>query len=190
MNISPAEAEEALTAIQTMVKKTRRAISSSGGYLFLLVWGVVWLLGFLNSQFLPERIVGYVWSALDILGGIASAVIGIRMGRGVRSTKASLTTGQRIGLFWLLLFLYCSAIIAVAWPVDGKQLAMFIILLTSVGWIAMSLLLLFFSAWWALALTALALAAYFLLPGIFNLVMAILGGGGMIALGLYIRSKW
>jgi hypothetical protein len=29
-----------------------------------------------------------------------------------------------------------------------------------------------------------------LLPGIFYLWMAILGGGGMIALGLYIRARW
>jgi hypothetical protein len=39
-------------------------------------------------------------------------------------------------------------------------------------------------------ITALALVGYFLLPGIFNLWMAILGGGGMIVLGLYIRSRW
>jgi len=38
MNISPAEAEEALAAIQTMVHKTRRAISNSGAYAFLIVW--------------------------------------------------------------------------------------------------------------------------------------------------------
>ena len=53
MNISPTEAEEALAAIQTMVQNTRRAISSSGSYIFLIVWGVIWLLGFLGSQFLP-----------------------------------------------------------------------------------------------------------------------------------------
>jgi hypothetical protein len=55
---------------------------------------------------------------------------------------------------------------------------------------AMGLLLSFASIWWGLALTALALIGYFLLPGIFYLWMAILGGGGMIVLGLYIRSRW
>jgi hypothetical protein len=34
------------------------------------------------------------------------------------------------------------------------------------------------------------LIGYFLLPGIFYLWMAVLGGGGMIALGLHIRSRW
>ena len=44
--------------------------------------------------------------------------------------------------------------------------------------------------WWALPVTALMLAAYFFLPGFFYLALAVLGGGGMIALGLYIRVRW
>ncbi len=190
MNVSPNEAEEALAAIRAMMQKTRRAISSSGGYIFLIIWGVIWLLGFLNSQFLPEQAVGPVWAGLDVLGGALCALIGIRMGRGVHSRTKSTTTGQRIGIFWLALFLYCLAAIAVAWPVDGKILAMFIIFFVMVGWLAMGLLLSFASVWPSLAITALALVGYYLLPGIFYLWMAILGGGGMIALGLYIRSRW
>jgi hypothetical protein len=189
MNISPTEAEEALAAIQAMMQKTRRAISSSGAYLFLIVWGAVWLLGFLGSQFLSQEIGGYAWIALDILGGILSAFIGIRMGRGVRSSSPGIS-GKRIAIFWLLLFLYCIAAVAISWPADGKQNSMYIILFVMVGWTAMGLLLSFASVWPGLIITALALIGYFLLPGIFYLWMAILGGGGMIALGLYIRSRW
>ena len=189
MNLSPTEAEEALSAIQTMMQKTRRAISSSGAYLFMIVWGVIWLVGFLNSQFLPTRTAGFVWVGLDILGGIVSAVIGIRMNRGVRSSSPT-TSGKRIAFFWLLLFFYCVAAVGIVWPADGKQLAMFIILFVGVGWMAMGLLLSFASIWWGLVLTTLALIGYFLLPGIFYLWMAVLGGGGMIALGMYIRSRW
>jgi hypothetical protein len=189
MKISPNEAEEALTVIQAMMQKTRRAISSSGAYMFLIVWGVMWLLGFLGSQFLPQETSGYAWMILDILGGILSAILGIRMNRGLRSSS-SITSGKRIGLFWSLLFLYCFAAVAISWPADGKRLAMYIILFVMVGWVAMSLLLSFTSVWPGLIITALALIGYFLLPGIFYLWMAVLGGGGMIALGLYIRSRW
>jgi hypothetical protein len=189
MNVSPSEAEEALASIQAMMIRTRRVISSSGAYLFLIIWGIVWLFGFLSSQFLPQDLSGYVWMGLDILGGILSAFLGIRMGRGVRSSTSTLS-GKRIGFFWLLLFLYCTAAIAVSWSPDGKQMAMYIILFVMVGWTAMSLLLSFFSVWPAVIITTLALVGYFLLPGIFNLWMAVLGGGGMIVLGLYIRSRW
>ena len=189
MNISPNEAEEALAAIQAMMTKTRRAISSSGAYLFLIVWGVVWLLGFLGSQFLPPHIAGYAWMILDTLGAILSAVLGIRLGRGFRSSSPGIS-GKRIAFFWLLLFLYCAAAVAISWPADGKQMAMYIILFVMVGWNSMSLLLSFTSVWPGLILTALALVGYFLLPGLFNLWMAVLGGGGMITLGLYISLRW
>ena len=189
MNITPSEAEEALAAIAVIMKKTRRTIASIGAYKFLLIWGVVWFFGFMGSQFLPAQIAGNLWIGLDILGGLFSAIVGIRMNRGVRSTIPT-TTGKRIGVFWLLLFLYCFAAILVAQPIDGKQLAMFIILFVTVGWIAMALLLSFASVWWGLILTAIAIIGYFLLPSIFYIFMAILGGGGMIALGLYIRDRW
>lgn len=189
MNVSTTEAEEALAAIQAMVQKTRRTISSSGAYLFLVVWGVIWLLGFSGSQFLPQPISGYAWMVLDLLGGVLSALLGIRMGRGVRRTSPTIT-GKRIAAFWVLLFFYCLAAVAVSLPAGGKQLSMYIILFVMVGWISMGLLLSFASIWPGLVITALALVGYFLLPGIFYLWMAVLGGGGMIALGLYIRSRW
>jgi hypothetical protein len=189
MDITPTEAEEALAAIQTMMQKTRRSISSSGAYKFLILWGVIWMLGFLGSQFLPKEIASYVWIGLDILGGILSMVIGVRLNRGVRSS-APTTSGKRIGFFWLLLFFYCVAAIGIAWPVDGKQFAMFIILFVTVGWIAMGLLLSFASIWWGLALLGLSLVSYFLLEDYFYFIMAFVGGGGMIALGIYVRNRW
>jgi hypothetical protein len=189
MNVTPTEAEEALNAIRVVTQKTRRAISNSGAYIFLLIWGIVWLFGFLGSQFAPVETAGNIWIVLDILGGILSAFFGYRIRRGVRTANPSIS-GSRIGVFWLLLFAYCFAAIMVAHPVDGKQMAMFIILFVMVGWIAMGLLLSVVSIWWGVALTALALGGYFLLPDIFYLLMAILGGGGMIALGLYIRYRW
>lgn len=189
MNITPTEAEEALEAIQVITRKTRRAISNSGAYTFLILWGAIWMVGFLNSQFLPIDQAGNVWLGLDLLGGIFSVVMGIKISRGVRGI-APVTSGRRIGIFWLLLFVYCFAAIIIARPVDGKQMAMFIIIFVTVGWIAMGLLLSLTSFWWGLAMTALALFGYFLLPGFFYLWMAILGGGGMIALGLYIRYRW
>jgi hypothetical protein len=190
MEISPTEAEQALDAIQSMVKKTRRAVASSGSYIFLVVWGVIWLIGFTCSQFLADPLVGKIWAVLNILGAVLSAVIGIRMNRGVRNTSVSPLLGQRLGLFWLLLWLFCAAAIAVIWPPEPKQLAMIIILFVMTGWIAMSLLLSMTSTWWGIAFAALALAAYFLVPDYFYLIMAVLGGGGMIALGFYIRSRW
>jgi hypothetical protein len=189
MNISNTEAEEALAAIQIMTQKTRHSIASGGTYITLIVTGIVWLIGFTCTQFLPIEITGYIWGGLSILGGILGTVLGFRMGKRVRSPSTTPTV-KRILLFWLLLVFYGIAAIAIARPTDGKQATMFVILFIMLGQLAMGLLFSFSSVWWALPITALALIGYFLLPGIFYLWMAVLGGGGMIALGLYIRSRW
>ena len=189
MNISPNEAEEALAAIQNVTKKTRRSIANSGAHIFLILTGIVWLVGFLATQFLTGAIVAYIWIGMSVLGSVLSIPLGARTGRRVRGPSTA-AYAKRIGLFWLLLVFYCLATIAVAGPLDGKQVGILILLFVMIGQLSMSLLLSFAAVWWTLPVTALALVGYFLLPGIFYLWMALLGGGGMIVLGLYIRSRW
>lgn len=189
VNLSSSEAEEALVAIQTMAQKTRQSIASGGTYITLIVTGVVWLIGFICTQYLPHDIVGYIWAGLSVLGGIIGTFLGFRMGKRVRN-PATTPTVKRVLLFWLLLALYGITFIAIAQPTDGKQATLFVILFIMLGQLAMGLLFSFSSVWWALPITLLALIGYFLLPGIFYLWMAILGGGGMIILGLYIRFRW
>ncbi len=189
MNISSTEAEETLAAIQTMAYKTRRSIASGGTSITLIVTGIVWLVGFLATQFLSGAIVPYIWVGMSILGSLVGVLLGSRLGKRVRSTSFNVTARRAI-TFWSLLILYGITIILLARPTDGKQATLFIILFIMIGQLSMGMLLSFSSVWWALLVSALALIGYFLLPGIFYLWMAILGGGGMIALGLYIRYKW
>ncbi len=189
MNMSATEAEETLAAIQTMAHKTRRSIASGGTSITLIVTGIVWLVGFLATQFLSGAIVPYIWVGMSILGSLVGVLLGSRLGKRVRSTSFNVTARRAI-TFWSLLILYGITIILLARPTDGKQATLFIILFIMIGQLSMGMLLSFSSVWWALLVSALALIGYFLLPGIFYLWMAILGGGGMIALGLYIRYKW
>lgn len=189
MNISHSEAEEALAAIQTVAQKTRHSIASGGTYVTLIVTGIVWLVGFTCTQFLSGEIIGYIWTGLSIFGGILGTVWGFRLGKRFRS-PAMAVTAKRVGLFWVFLVFYGIATIAIAWPLDGKQVTVLIVLFALIGHLSMGLLLSFAAVWWPLLISALAVAGYFLLPDFFYLWMAILGGGGMITLGLYIRWRW
>jgi hypothetical protein len=189
MNISPDQAEEALADIQRVTNKTRRSIASGGTYITLITTGIVWLIGFTCTQFLQGEIVAYIWIGLSIIGSVVGTVLGRRMGERVHSPSTA-PIARRIGLFWMLLVLYGIATIAVARPTDGKQVTMLVILFIMLGQLAMGLLLSFATVWWALPVTALALLGYFLVPDFFYLWMGILGGGGMIALGLYVHARW
>lgn len=188
MNITPNEAEEALAAIQKMEQKTRHAIASSGTYITMIVTGIVWLIGFVCTQFLPE-ISGYIWGGLSILGSLMGFIWGSPISRRVRSPGAT-ATAKRVSLFWLFLAFYCVSTIAIAWPLDGKQVTVLIVLFALIGHLALGLILSFAAIWWPLPISVVVLLSYFLLPDLFYLWMGILGGGGMIALGLYIRYRW
>lgn len=188
MDISPSEAEEALADIQKIEQKTRHAISSSGSYITMIVTGIIWLIGFICTQFLPE-ISAYVWIGLSVFGGVLGTVWGFRMGNRIRSPAMN-ATAKRFGLFWLFLVAYCAATIAVVRPTDGRQVTILIVLFALIGHLSLGLLLSFAAVWWPLPITALVLISYFLLPDLFYLWMGVLGGGGMIALGLYIRYRW
>ncbi|NPV55061.1 MAG: hypothetical protein HPY76_00105 [Anaerolineae bacterium] len=189
MNVSPSEAEEALAAIQTAIQKTRHSITHSGAYVTLIATGIVWLVGFTCTQFLQGEILVYIWVGLSILGSALGVFLGTRIGKRIRSPSTA-PIARRIGAFWLLLALYAIAVIGIAHPTDGQQVTMLVILFIMLGQLAMSLLFSLSAVWWVLPVTALALIGYLLLPDIFYLWMAVLGGGGMIALGLYIRSRW
>jgi hypothetical protein len=189
MNISPDEAEEALIAIQKVTQRTQRSIASSGAFITLIITGIVWLIGFMATQFLTGWIVPAIWITASVAGTAVSIPLGSRMGSRVHSPTFS-ETAKRALLFWLFLILFALAVIAVAHPTDGKQMTMLIVLFIMIGQMAMGLLLSFTTTAWALAVAAVALIGYFFFPGIFYLWMGILGGGGMMALAFYIRAKW
>lgn len=94
MDLTPEEAQASLAAVQQMTRQTQKALYRDAGY-FPIIWGLVWLGGFLSSQFLQTAAVITLWVVLIMLGGIASGIIGARLGKRVRSK-----TEARVGIFF------------------------------------------------------------------------------------------
>jgi hypothetical protein len=189
MNLSPREAEEALAAIRQVTQKTRHSIASSGAYLFLIITGAIWMVGFLANQFLPGGTAAIIWGVMSVAGSALAILLGTRLGKRGHSPSTAVFT-RRAVVFWGFLVLAAAAVILITHPSDGKQMTMLIVLFLMIGQQSMDLLFDYSSTLWALPIAALALAGYFLLPAYFYLWMGVLVGGGMIALGLYIRSRW
>jgi hypothetical protein len=189
MNISPNEAEESLVAVEKIMQKTRRSIASSGVHISLVVTGLIWLIGFICTQFIKGQTLIYIWIGISVIGSMTASILGFRSSRRVHISNA-LPTARRIGLIWLLLVVYCLAAIAIGWPLDGKQLTMFINLFVLIGWLFTSQQLSSAPIWPGLIIIAFLLGGYFLLPEFYYLWMAIVGGGSLISLGLYIRLRW
>lgn len=186
MNISPEEAQEALAAIELTKAKTRKGQGYAGYY--LMIWGAVWFIGFLVSQYQQSApaVVGWTWGGLILAAMISCTVMGVRQGKYVRSQ-----IGPRIGYFYMTLFVFTALWWIVMAPQSTKQGAMFFITIimfagTVIGIFSRSLSTII----GCVSLTVLASVGYYLLPGYFFLWEAIFGGLAMVAIGLTLRLYW
>jgi len=186
MNVSPEEAQEALALIQQTTDKTRKGQGYIGYY--LMVWGGVWFIGFLVSQYLQSNhaLVGWTWGGLVLVAWVSCTVLGINQGKYIRSQ-----IGPRIGFFYLALFAFTALWYVVMTPQSTKQGAMFFITIIMFAGVVVGI----FSRYLptvigSVTLTILAIAGYYLLPAYFYLWEAIFGGLAMFAIGLTLRLRW
>lgn len=194
MDVSKEEAQKSLGQIQDTVQRTKKMVAYAGVDTIFIVWGVIWVLGYLSTHFLPLLCL-WIWLVLVAAGFIISVIVG-RRSMPVRSPA-----GKRIAWFWLLLFFYVSLWIALLFPfikVRGhEQSQMFwrhmgAILATvpMFAYVVMGLWLAHFMIWIGLAVTALTFLGLFVIQPYFWLWMAAAGGGTLIGTGLFIRNRW
>ncbi len=187
MNATQEEARELLAEIREVQARTRRALGRGAGPYYMMIWGTVWFLGYLGSQFLSFETAGLVWTALVIPGMIASALVGGRVTLRFRGA----TYDARIGLFWLALLAHAALIILMAGIAEEPVLMSYVVaLFAMLGYVVMGLWLWTPLAWVGLSVTAIGTVSYLLMPGYFCLIMALLGGGTLFLSGFYVLRAW
>jgi len=181
MNISPEEAQESLAAVRQVTVWTSK-VAMSDNAPFPLIWGFVWLIGCLASQFIPSGVaVGAIWGILLALGIAASTVVGARLGTRVRTESSA-----RIALFYWALTGYTALCLWIAHPLTPLQVSLLVVLAVMFGWIVLGLWLNVVPlALFGVLEVVLAVLGYYLLPAYFPLWVALFGGGVLIGCGLY-----
>jgi len=199
MNVTKQEAQDSLNEIHDVIYQTRLAIGRSGSSSILILWGVIWVIGYSVGQFVPKW-AGLIWAPLVLIGSIGSWIGGSRS----RPAGARGGFGLRIGIAWLVLFAYASLWVCllhpahlpsgVEWanyqPINDRQIGAFFATVPMFAYVVGGLWLGRFFVWLGAIVTALTIAGYCLLPGWFNLWMAFTGGGSLIVAGLFIRKYW
>jgi hypothetical protein len=147
MPMTPAEAADALRDID----QTEQHSSTLHGYAksspFLILWGVIWALGYSGTYFFPPY-TNLIWLSLAVIGFALTIFYPF--------------SGMQIGSLFPLVIGWSYVVLGI-WA--GARLTftgLFIVVLTLVG--------------------------FFYLPAYFMLWMAFIGGGGLIAGGLWLRS--
>jgi hypothetical protein len=169
-------AADDLRVIRQVMDRTRRAAGRHGGW-FGVLWGAIWVVGFLSNQYLPEDTAGWLWMVLDIGGGVASALIGARIARsGVRSPLWA-----RILLFFLALAVFDGLLVWLLGLRGMREVALLITLTVALASVQVGLFTSGPFTTIGLLVAAVAVGAIALVPGYFYLAMA--GLGGLLMLG-------
>ncbi len=186
-SLTPEEAREALALIEETTRKMRRIAAYGGMPYFLIIWGVVWFIGFAASHWVQSGpMVGWIWFVVDSLGFAATFYVAARLRRIMKFPLAA-----TVGWFWLILVGYGVLFIFFAQPRTDTQFSLLISLLVMFGYVVTGLLYHSrFLVGLGVLVTVLMILGYMAFPTLFNLWMAVMGGGSLMAAGVYILRTW
>jgi hypothetical protein len=175
-----------LKVIRQVMDRTRRSASGESGW-FSVTGGLMWLVGFLGQQFLPEQPAGWVWLVGNTVGILVIVWLWVRS---TRRGHMSSPIMRSIMLSWLALGVFAALF---AWLFEMRttlHILMLVVVTIALGVVQIGLL---FSYWpfsiAGVTIAAATTSAFLLIPDYFFLVAGLLGGGPLISVGLWmVRS--
>jgi hypothetical protein len=188
VNINDRQAKETLDMIRQTKKRTQKSISSSETSPWLILWGSLWVAGYMTCHFYVQH-ANLIFTVMCILGGLGSwAIAWWQKTKGPVKTDAKNPLGRKIFWFWFVLFSYVSVWLALLSPFNGLQMNATMVTAVMFAYIVMGLLyetpsLILIGIF----VTAATLVGYFALPAYYCLCLAACGGGTLLATGLYMR---
>lgn len=196
MTLSPSEAAETLRDITAVQTHSQRAYAYREASPHLLIWGVLWAVGYGLTAALPRH-GDAIWIAVITIGFLAGYAVSFRAAVR-RDTQAGtpLAEARRraaaklvwtFNAIWFIAAMFVAASLAVMSPVNGRQIGAFIPLVLAAAYAVMGLWLGRRFTIAGAVLAALTLGGFFLLPVYFSLWMAVVGGGALILGGLWLR---
>ena len=185
MNISPQDASKALGEIEQARGRSRAFHFYSGVGPYFILWGLIWVVADLATEFLPSP--AWIWPAAATAGGILSGVLPMFLGPRYRPPLDRPRRPGRGILTYLVFFAFCAGIFTLMWPASPRAIhAFWGVLFGSVYMLA--------GIWWGargfvigLLLFALSLIGFLYIREHFFLFMGVVGGGAMILGGLWIN---
>jgi len=197
---NPEEARAALAEVDRVLTQTRLAIAQGPSAPLLILWGVIWMIADLTTQFYPPAM-QWLWLLLDLVGIFGSWWLATRHRVQVKRPSG---WGWRIGAFWGILFFYSSLwlwlLVPGHWPQTAQQwndfwpmykrISAYGHTIPMFAYVVGGLWLGRFFVWLGLLVTALVLIGFCYVPDYFFLWLAATGGGSLVISGVFIRKFW
>lgn len=196
--VSADDARQALCEVESIVELTRRQIGHGCAAPILILWGVIWIIGYAVSH--RDALLGaQVWPMLAAAGGIASWIIGARHRSPTRNRS-----NLKIGLAWCVLAVFAALWLIVLLPAGvpegmsgdafsiefARKVGAYFALVPMFAYVIAGLWMGRFLLYLGSVVSLLVVLSYFLLPEWSLLATGTLGGGALIASGVFIRRVW
>jgi hypothetical protein len=181
----PITQQEAAQALKDITRTERRSVSLQGyqmSWPHLVLWGIIWFVGY--GAMAVHVTWPYLWPVLAVSGSAGSFIIGYLLSR-----------GRQKGMDWryfttfLAIVFFIFALLSIIPPHSDAQYGAFFPILVSLYYAligiwtrGMRMLVL------AILLALSTLGAFFYLQQEFELVMAGVGGVGLVLGGLWLRG--
>ena len=175
------QAMDDLKAIREIMSRTHHESGSGGGWLMIL-WGIVWVLGFSGNQFLSPDVTGWLWLGLNIPGLIITFILFYRL---EQREQVKSTVGRLLLFWWLALAVFDVVLVFLFDLTTGRDIIVLVVLTIALGYVQFGL----FSHWMitviGLIMAGIALGTTWLAPDYFYLMMGLAGGGMLIGSGVW-----
>jgi hypothetical protein len=180
MTLTQADATAALRDAEAIKHRSSRLRGYQSASPHLIIWGIVWAVGYAASYLQPAWI-NAIWLALVAVGTAASIVAGMADGRkGVHA--------EGLAVLGVTFVVFVAGTFIVMAPHDPRQPAAFFPLVVAAGYAIMGAMGATRMLIIAGALAALTLGGFIELGNLFLPWMAVVGGGGLVLGGVWLRQ--
>lgn len=183
MVISRTEAASALTDIESTAGRGRLMKGYHVAGPILMAWGVIWALGYAGMGLLPAEKWGLLWLPLDVIGIVASVLLG-RRGKG----KAAAGQAWKMWAVALAICAFMTATYAVFQPTSSDTLIVFPGMIAGLVYAGFGIAAAPRYLWIGTAVFAASLIGFFFFQPYLAFWMAAVGGGGLFVSGLWLRG--
>ncbi|MFK0166693.1 hypothetical protein [Rhizobium sp. NPDC090279] len=184
MELSPTEARHALREVDEITSRSNRLRSYRISASYLILWGIVWLVGYSSMFFLPALSANLIWLVLDGLGLAGSVLIGMRTFRAGEDLKK---VNVRILAVFAIVTLFMLATLKVMQPMHAAQYEVYPALVLGLTYGLIGVFFLRGFVWLAAAVSLGSLLSFFFLQPWLPLCIAVFGGGSLLVGGMWMR---